>query len=480
MSEHEAVSRGPKLPPGPKGSFLVGNTFQYMRDRMGFLEGAKRDFGDIVRLRLGPFRTYLVTNPEYIEYILRSHPDNFHKDKLTRWLIPLLGEGLLTSEDAYWRRQRKLAQPSFQHQQIERYGAVMVEHTERMLDAWQEGEVRDLHEDLMRLTLSIVARTLFDAELSGDAEAIGESLAIVMNHFLGPSRWFPFADHLPFPASRRYWAAIRRIDEIIYRIIRTRREVGRDAGDLVSRLLAARDDEGKGMTDRQLRDEVVTLVLAGHETTALALFYIFYLMDRWTQAQDRLAAELQSVLGDRSPTAADVPRLKYTEWVVREAMRLYPPAWGIAREALTDCEIGGYHVPKGTQLFVTQWLVHRDGRWFEDPEVFRPERWDNDLIKRLPRCAYFPFGDGPRVCIGNHFAMMEAVLILATIARRYRVSVEPGQTLELLPSITLRPRHGLRMRVHQRETGPASFASTGDGLTGRNDVKDPWAIAERS
>ena len=455
MTPHDAVSRKKaKLPPGPKGGFLLGNSLEYMRDPLGFVERAKREYGDIVQLKLGPLRTYLVNHPEYIDYILRGHADNFHKDRMTRWLIPLVGEGLLTSEDAYWRRQRKLAQPSFQHQQIERYGAVMVEHTERMLDAWQDGEVRDPHEDLMRLTLAIVAKTLFDAELAGDAEVVGESLAIVMNHFMSPMRWFPMADRLPFPSSRRYWGAIRRIDEIIYRIIRVRREAGRDAGDLVSRLLAARDDEGKGMTDRQLRDEVVTLVLAGHETTALALFYIFYLLDRSPRARDRLAVELEEVLGGRAPTAADVPRLKYTEWVVREGMRLYPPAWGIAREALADCEIGGYSVPKGTQLFLTQWLVHRDERWFDEPEAFRPERWDNDLIKRLPRCAYFPFGDGPRVCIGNHFAMMEAVLILATIARRFRLAAEPGQTLELLPSVTLRPRHGLKMRVHARGATP--------------------------
>ena len=381
------------------------------------------------------------------------------------------GEGLLTSEDAYWRRQRKLAQPSFQHQQIERYGAVMVEHTERMLETWHEGEVRDPHEDLMRLTLGIVARTLFDAELSGDAEVVGESLAIVMNHFMSPMRWFPMMDYLPFPSSRRYWGAIRRIDEIIYRIIRVRREAGRDAGDLVSRLLAARDDEGKGMTDRQLRDEVVTLVLAGHETTALALFYIFYLLDRWPQAQDRLAAELH----DRARRPAADGRRRAPPEVHRVGRARVDAAvsagLGHRREALADCEIGGYHVPKGTQLFLTQWLVHRDGRWFDDPEVFRPERWDNDLIKRLPRCAYFPFGDGPRVCIGNHFAMMEAVLILATIARRYRLIVEPGQTLELLPSITLRPADGLRMRARPAMTSslpPAmSRRRSGDRWPGR-------------
>jgi cytochrome P450 len=235
---------------------------------------------------------------------------------------------------------------------------------------------------------------------------------------------------------------------MIYGIIRHHRDSGRDSGDLLSRLLAARDDEcGGSMTDQQLRDEVVTLMLAGHETTALVMFYAFYRLAQAPEAEDRLAHELDSELGDRPATVRDVPNLKYTEWVIREAMRLYPPAWGIGREALADCEIGGYFVPKGTQIFLVQWLVHRDGRWFDQPESFKPERWDNDLIKRLPRGAYFPFGDGPRICIGNHFAMMEAVLLLATIARRYRLLIEPGQTLELLPSITLRPQQPICMRL---------------------------------
>ena len=213
------------------------------------------------------------------------------------------------------------------------------------------------------------------------------------------------------------------------------------------------------MTDRELRDEVVTLVLAGHETTALALFFAFYLLAQSPSAEDALTAELGALPADRPLSAQDIGSLQYTEWIVRESMRLYPPAWVIALEALCDCEIGGYAVPRGTQLFASQWVVHRDGRWFADPDEFRPERWDNDLLKRLPRCAYFPFGDGPRICIGNHFAMMEAVLILATIARRFRLSVEPGQTLELLPSITLRPRRELRMRVHAREgAAPATAA----------------------
>jgi cytochrome P450 len=322
-----------------------------------------------------------------------------------------------------------------------------------MLEAWHDGQIRDPYEDMAHLTLSIVAKTLFGTDIAGEADVVGESLEVVINHFMSPMRWFRFFDYLPLPSSRRYWRAIRLIDNIIYGIIRRHRESSQDSGDLLSRLLAARDEQGGGgMTDRQLRDEVVTLVLAGHETTALVLFYTFYLLAHSHESADRLAAELHDVLGDRSPTADDVPNLRYTEWVVRESMRLFPPAWGIAREALADCEIGGYHVPKGTQIFMVQRLVHRDGRWFDEPDKFKPERWDNDLIKRLPRCAYFPFGDGPRICIGNHFAMMEAVLLLATIARRFRLEIEPGQTLELLPSITLRPRHPIhvRLRANQR------------------------------
>jgi cytochrome P450 len=372
------------------------------------------------------------------------------KDKLTRWLIPLVGQGLLTSEGDFWRRQRRLAQPAFQRVQIERYATVMVDHTLAMLSSWQGGQVRNVHEDIMRLTLSIVARTLFSTELAGEADQIGESLEIVMNYFMSPLRWFGVREKIPLPSTLRYRRAIKQIDDIVYRIIGERRQNGQDPGDLLSRLLAARDEQGCGMTDAQLRDESVTLILAGHETTALVLFYTLYLLDRSPEVDGRLASELDNVLGGRAPTAADVPNLQYTEWVIRESMRLYPPAWGIAREALRDCEIRGYRVPKGTQIFIVQWLVHRDARIFENPDTFRPERWQNDLIKRLPRCAYFPFGDGPRVCIGNHFAMMEAVLILATIAQRFRLSTLPAQKLTFMPSVTLRPKGAERMLLHAR------------------------------
>jgi cytochrome P450 len=451
-----ATIRPDKLPPGPKGSFFLGNTFAYLRDPLGFLASAVRRHGDFVSLRLGNLTTYILVNPEEIEYVLKTHADNFMKDKLTRWLIPLVGQGLLTSEGDFWRRQRRLAQPAFQRAQIERYAAVMVEHTSRMLSTWCDGQIRNTHEDFMRLTLSIVAQTLFSTELAGEAGKIGESLEIVMNYFMSPMRWFGIREKVPLPSTLRYRRAIKQIDDVVYGIIRQRRESGEDPGDLLSRLLGARDENGNGMTDTQLRDESVTLILAGHETTALVLFYTFYLLNLSPAVEHRLAIELADVLGGRAPTAGDVPNLRYTEWVIRESMRLYPPAWGIAREALSDCEIGGFSVPKGTQIFLVQWLVHRDARIFNDPESFRPERWDNDLVKRLPRCAYFPFGDGPRVCIGNHFAMMEAVLILATIAQKYRLSSLSGQKLKLLPSVTLRPHCAQRMRLHaQAQTASA-------------------------
>jgi cytochrome P450 len=308
---------------------------------------------------------------------------------------------------------------------------------------------------MSRLTLGIVVKTLMGAELSGEAALVGESLEIIMNYFMSPLRWFGIRERVPLPSTRRYQRAIQQIDDLVYGIIRRRREHGEDSGDLLSRLLAARDEQGNSMTGQQLRDEAVTLVLAGHETTALVLFYTFYLLSRAPEAEQRLSSELDRVLGGRAPTPRDVPNLRYTEWVIREAMRLYPPAWAIAREALDDCEIAGYHVPKGTQMYLPQWLVQHDPRWFEEPEAFWPQRWDNDLLKRLPRCAYFPFGDGPRICIGNHFAMMEAVLILATIAVRYRLNIESGQRLELIPSVTLRPRSPLRMRLQIRDRGAA-------------------------
>ena len=439
-----------KIPPGPKGLPLFGNLWQLVRDPLDFPLRIARQYGDVVRASIGKLVFYMLVHPEHIEYVLRGNHRNFSKDKGTRLLSGLLGEGLLTSEGELWRRQRRLSQPAFQLDQVERYSEVMVSYAEQMLLKWRPGQVRDIHIDLMKLTLEIVAQTLFSANVEGKAEAVGESMETVMNYFASPIIWFPWWQKLPTPGNRRFKSAVQQLNSIIYDTIARRRSGETQGNDLLARLVAARDEDGSHMTDKQLRDELVTLFLAGHETTELALSYTFYLLAGHPDADARLAAELDKVLQGRPPTHADVRRLPYTEWVVRESMRLYPPATSIGREALTDCEIGGYFVPKGTQIALMQWVVHRDARWFDDPETFRPERWDNDLARRLPRCTYFPFGDGPRICIGNQFAMMEAILVLATVAQRYRLSLAPGFALELLPSVTLRPKTGVRMVLHSR------------------------------
>jgi cytochrome P450 len=439
-----------RTPPGPRDTFLLGSLVPYMRDVLGFLTRCAREYGDVVRVRLPGMTAYLLNHPEHIEYVLRSHPQYFIKDFSTRAVIPVLGQGLLTSEGDFWRRQRRLSQPAFALQQVQTYAAVMVDYTEEMLRGWKAGDERDVHHEMTRLTLRIVARTLFDADVSGEGRQVSEALDTIMTYFLNPLNMLPFFGWLPTPQAWRYRRARRQLNEVVFGLIRRRREEGRDAGDLLSRLLAAQDEDGTRMSDQQLRDESVTLMLAGHETTALTLSYCFYLLARHPEADGRLAAELHEVLGGRAPTVADVPRLRYAEWVVKESMRLYPPAWSIGREAITECEIGGYHVPRGTQLWLVQWVVHRDPRWFDEPKSFRPERWDNDLARRLPRCAYFPFGDGPRICIGASFAMMEAVLILAAVIQRFRLTLASDRPLELEPSITLRPKHGIPMRVEGR------------------------------
>jgi cytochrome P450 len=429
------------------GDWLVGNMFRYLRDPLTYLTRASRQYGDVVRSRLGPYNDYLISHPDLIEYVLRVHQENYIKDKVTQMLRPLVGNGLLTSEGPFWRRQRKLAQPGFQQSQVQAYAATMVDLAGRMLQSWESGRDVEVHGEMSRLTLAIVVRCLFSADVGDAAEVVGRSLDTIMGRFLDPSMWFPIRDHLPLPSTLRYKDAIRRIDEVVYGIIRKRRESKDDPGDLLSRLLAAQDDEGQGMTDKQLRDEVVTLFLAGHETTALALTYALHLLARHPEADARLGAELAEVLdGDRPPNVGDVPRLTYTEWVVREAMRLYPPAWGIGREALHHDEVGGYFIPRGTQISVSMWVTHRDPRWYERPEEFRPERWAGDFIRQLPRGAYMPFGGGPRVCVGNHFAMMELVLVLATLARRYRFELADDPELEVVPSITLRPKGPVMLR----------------------------------
>ena len=442
-----------KRPPGPKGLPFFGEVFKPRGDAIGYLASIAREYGDIVFVRFLGVPMCLLNRPEYIESVLTTQHYNFEKSKDYRALRRLLGAGLLTSEGELWRRQRRLVQPAFYHDRVTAYAEVMVEYTERMLASWQDGQTRDVHEEMIRLTLDIVAKTLFDADVSREAEGVGAALHLLMRRFMKQAGYaFLLPSAIPLPTTWEMLRAVRRLNKVIYGIIQKRRAGGRMSGDLLSALLRALDDEGVGMTDRQLHDEIMTLFLAGHETTATALSWTWLLLAQNPVVEEKLASELERVLGGRAPTAADLPRLPYTEMVLKESMRLYPPVWVIGRRALAPFQLGEYQLPARTNVLILQFLMHRDPRYFPEPDRFDPERWrENDpRYVSLPRFAYFPFGGGPRVCIGAGFGMMEAVLLLATIAQKFKLDLVPDQTIEMLPSVTLRPKNGIRVTLSRR------------------------------
>lgn len=437
-------------PPGPRGHFYVGHLPDYRRDPLGFFARCARDYGDVVALRFFHVPYYLVSHPSLIEEVLVTHHRDFIKSMDYRmWLRAVLGDGLLTSEGDVWRRQRRLSQPAFHQDRMAAYARVIAALAERMLGRWTGGETRDIHAEIMRLTLQIVTKVLFGADVDREARDVDHALDVVMRH---AAEWsaLPIPLFVPTPGNLRWKRAIRRLDEIVYGIIRGRRESGVDTGDLLSLLLGARDEDGNRMTNRQIRDEVMTVVLAGHETTALALSWTLYLLAQHPAVEAKLWAEIDAVVGDRPPAMADLPGLQYTEQVLKEAMRLYPPVWGIGREARQDGSIAGFRLRRKTQVFISQYVVHRDPRWYDTPARFWPERWATGLEQRLPRFAYFPFGGGPRHCIGHAFAMTEAMLLLAAVARRFRARPVPDRPPVAYPTITLRPKDGLWMTLARR------------------------------
>ena len=431
----------------------MGNAFEPRGDPIGYFTKCIREYGDIVFLRFLGVPMCLLNRPDCIESVLVTQHSNFEKSKDYRALRRVLGNGLLTSEGEFWRRQRKLVQPAFHQERIAAYTEVMVAYSERMLASWKDGQGLDVHEAMMRLTLDIVAKTLFDTDVSREAEDVGAALQFLMGKFMRQAAFaFLLPDSIPIPTTRRLRRAVGQLDKVIYEIIRRRRASGTMSGDLLSVLLQAQDDEGLGMTDRQLHDEIMTLFLAGHETTANALSWTWLLLGQHPEVEEKLVEELRRVLGGRAPTASVLPRLTYTEMVLREAMRLYPPVWVIGRRALAPFRLGNYELPAETNVVMSQLITHRDAKYFPEPERFDPDRWrPNDPRNlALPRFAYFPFGGGPRVCIGAGFSMMEAVLLLATIAQKFKLTLVPGQTIEKLPSVTLRPKSGIRVILHRR------------------------------
>jgi len=434
-----------RVPTGPKGRWLGGNLLDFRKYRLDFFTQCAREHGDMVKLRFANHPIYLASHPHAIEEILVTQSKNFTKHFALRYNPLVLGRGLLTSEGDFWLRQRRLIQPIFLPSRIKSYAPAMVTATERLLADWKPGDKRDIHKEMMRVTLDIAAKTLFGAEVDAESKAVAEAMEVFQANFFDRFHsLIPLPMWIPTPANLRMRRAVRRLDSILYGIISQRRQEKADRADLLSLLLHARDEEGGGgMNDQQLRDEAMTLFLAGHETTALTLSWAWYLLAQNPVAEQKLLNEIDTVLQGRAPTAEDWPKLRYAEMIALESMRLYSPAYVLGREAIDDCTIAGYHVPRGTTMFMSQWVVHRDARFWDNPEAFRPERWGEEKIKSMPKFAYFPFGGGPRVCIGQQFAMMEMVLMLVTIAQKFRFRMEPGAVVTPWASFTLRPANGI-------------------------------------
>jgi cytochrome P450 len=439
------------LPAGPRGHPLLGHLLAFRRDPLGFLVRTARDYsGEVVPFKQGPRRVFLVKHPDLVKDVLVTRQHDFSKSRALQWAKLFLGEGLLTSEGEFHTRQRRLAQPAFHRQRIGAYGADMVRRTVEARDRWTPGEVLDVDVEMMRLTLAIVSSSLFGKDVAASAGEIREDLATIISLFPRFSLpLFGLIQKLPLPSNARFDRAVARLDRLVHRLIAERRAGGGDSGDLLSMLLHAQDEEGDGggMSDRQLRDEVVTLLLAGHETTSNALTWTWYLLSQNEEAESRWREELRSVLGDRPPAFEDLPALRYTEMVMAESMRLFPPAWGIGRRALRDTSLGGFLIPKGSVLALPPYVIHRDERFWPDPLRFDPERFTAEARAARPKFAYFPFGGGARNCIGESFAWMEGVLLLATIGQRWRLRLAAGHPVEPQALITLRPRYGMKMVV---------------------------------
>lgn len=430
--------------PGPRGLPLLGSSAAFAHDPLAFLSRMQREHGDRVFYTLGGLPVVQLSHPDDIEAVLVGAARKLKKDAVYDALHPLLGRGLVTAEGEHWQRHRKLAAPSFTRKHVEIYAAAMRDCAEGYVRGLRDGERRDLHLDMMQLTQRIVLRTLFGSDLELDGDRIAHLIDAVMEQFtqdaLGLWRMVP--RWVPTPGRSRARQAIVELDATLRELIEARRAAGAGT-DLLSRLIEARDDEGRGLDDVGLRDEVVTMFVAGHETTALALLWTLGLVAGSAGSLERLHAEVDAA-------APDARELPFTTAVVKEAMRLLPPAWVVGREAVEPVELPELVVPPGTQLLLSPWVAHRDPRWFESPDRFMPERWQGDLEKKLPRMAYFPFGGGPRICIGNHFAMLEATLVLSILVRAATFTPTRPFPPRLVPSVTLRPDGPVEMRVALR------------------------------
>ena len=441
-----------KEPPYLRGNAVFGSALQMRRNPLRLLTEARRQHGDFVRFRLGPYRVQLLSHPDYIAHVLQKNPRNYLKDGYEH--IKIVGNGLLASEGDFWRHQRRIVQPAFHRERLKGMARTMTQVTEDMLERWRVHAAGseaplDIDAEMSRLTLEITGRTLFSADVGGEAGEVGRALQTVLNlGFQRTGRFLPVPLGIPTPGNRRYRAAVAKLNAVVDGLAHRRRKSGAGGDDLLAMLLEAQEAEnGGGMGHRQLRDEAMTILTAGYETTARALTWSWYLLDANPRVREKLDEELDRALGGRMPGFEDLGRLPYTGMVFKESMRLLPPVWGLSRLVAEEDEIGGYRVPKGSRVVISQYVTHHHPDFWEEPETFDPERFAPEWDAGRPKYAYFPFSGGPRQCIGSNFATMEAVLILATVAQRYKLSLVPGHPVEPEPSFTLRPRYGLRMTL---------------------------------
>ena len=445
-----------KSPPRLRSHGLLGSASEMQRDPLKFLRETRR-YGDVVRMRFVFSDTYLIYHPDSVKHVLQENHHNYNKDVFTyKMFRPFLGQGLLINDGESWLHQRRLMQPAFHRKRIATYGTIMTDATDKLLERWQSYAEQNssLHvaEEMMSLTLHIVGKTLFSLDLSDETNTIGSAVTTMLN-LLGNYVYAPFPPiSIPTARNRRLLAAKRSLEQVIYRMIAERRQQNTDTGDLLSMLLSARDEEtGEGMNDQQIRDELMTMLLAGHETTANTLAWTWYLLSQHSEVERRLYTEVDEVLGGALPTVEHLSELKYTNMVLEEALRLYPPACILSRKAIGDDELGGYRIPANSMIIVSPYAIQHHPDYWPDPERFDPERFTSESSAGRSHYAYFPFSSGPRMCIGSSFAMMEAQLILATIAQRYQLRMVPGHQVEPQMLVTLRPKYGLKMTISRRK-----------------------------
>jgi cytochrome P450 len=441
-------------PLGPKGKLLTGHLKEFQTDPLDFLTRLATEYGDVAKFRFGPFQNvYLVSDPDMIKQVLVSKQKHFVKSKDFHALKPIIGEGLLTSDKDFHMRQRRLIQPAFKRSHIINYGQDMIDITADYIDAWIDGEERIITQDMMNITLGIISKTMFSMDFKEGYDVLGGPIETAMRIAVKRMRTLlQLPLWVPTKSNREHKKAIQTLDDVVYAIIEKRREDSEKPEDMLGILMDARDeDDGLGMPDRQVRDELMTIFLAGHETTANAISWTLFLLSQHPEIENKLFEEINTVIGNRPPSPGDFMKLTYAQNIIWESMRLFPPAFVSGRSAEEDVEINGYKFKKGDMVMVSQYVMHRKPEYFHDPLSFKPERFENNFVKTIPAYAYFPFGGGPRVCIGNHFALMEAVLVLSTIAQRYKLRLAPNHhEVKPYPSITLRPRRGLRMIVEKR------------------------------